>query len=50
MIHAREEKPDVIMITESWLNMRDKHLTREAAINGYTHGGSIPGGGEAREK
>ena len=24
------------MITESWLNMRDKHLTGEATINGYT--------------
>lgn len=23
------------MITESWLNMRDKHLTAEAAISGY---------------
>ena len=34
-IHAREEKPDIIMITESWLNMRDKHFTGEAAINGY---------------
>ncbi len=35
LIHAREEKPDVIMITESWLNVRDKHLTAEAAISGY---------------
>ena len=33
--HARAENPDIIMITESWLNMRDKHLIAEAAITGY---------------
>ena len=35
LIHARKERPDIIMITESWLNMRDKHLTAEVAISGY---------------
>ena len=35
LVHAREEKPDIIMITESWLNTRDKHLTAEVAISGY---------------
>ncbi len=34
MIHARAEKPDVIMITESWLNVRNKHFTAEATISG----------------
>ncbi len=35
LAHATAEKPDFIMITESWLNIRDKHLLSEAAITGY---------------
>ena len=35
LTHARTEKPDFIMITESWLNIRDKHLLAEVAIPGY---------------
>ncbi len=35
LTHAIAEKPDFIMITESWLSIRDKHLLSEAAITGY---------------
>ena len=35
MIHANTEKPDIIMITESWINTRDKHNLAEVALNGY---------------
>ncbi len=35
LTHAIAEKSDFIMITESWLNIRDKHLLSETAIIGY---------------
>ncbi len=35
VLHAVTENPDVIMITESWPNTRDKHQLAEISIDGY---------------
>ncbi len=35
IIHVITENPDFILITETWLNMRDKYQLSEVAIKGY---------------
>ena len=35
MIHANAENPDFILLTESWLNTRDKHQIAEVSLKGY---------------
>ena len=35
IVYAETEKPDLILITESWINSKDKHLLAELSIPGY---------------
>ena len=35
MIHANAENPDIIVLTESWINTRDKHQTAEVSLNSW---------------
>ena len=35
MIHANAEKTDFIVLTESWINTREKHQIAEVSLNGY---------------
>ena len=36
IIHATAENPDIMMLTESWINTRDKHQIPEVSLYGYT--------------
>ncbi len=35
MIHASTKNPDFILLSESWINLRDKHQIAEVSLNGY---------------
>ncbi len=35
MIHANTENPDFILLSESWINLRDKHQIAEVSPNEY---------------
>ncbi len=35
MIYVNSENPDFILLSESWINLRDKHQVAEVSLNGY---------------